>query len=123
VTRVTGFAATKSTKQQQGPPGAGICGYSLDDTTTRNVSVLVQHGDRQVNQIGYRTAKAAFKNQVEPVSGFGKNAFYAGGGLNTLYVLKGDTLLYVQFVALGDTDAAGIKDKVVAMTKIAVARV
>lgn len=125
VTRVTGFTAKKLTKQQQGPPDAGICGYSLDDPSSavRTVSVYVQSGDSQVTKIGYRTAKAAFKDQIEPVSGFGKNAFYAGGGLNTLYVLKGDTLLYVQYVALGDTDAAGVKDDVVAMTKIALPRV
>jgi len=125
VTRVTGFPATKLAKQQQGPPGSGICGYSLDDpsTPTRNVSVLVQKGNSQDLKIGYRTAKAAFKDQVESVSGFGENAFYAGGGLNTLYVLKGSTLFYVQYVALADTDAAGIKDDVVAMAKIAQPRV
>jgi hypothetical protein len=125
VTRVIGFPATRLVDQQQGPPGSGICGYSLDDpsTPTRNVSVLVQKGNSQDTKIGYRTAKAAFKDQIEPVSGFGKNAFYAGGGVNTLYVLKGGTLLYVQYVVLGDDDEARIKADVVAMTKIAVPRV
>ena len=125
VTSVTGFPATKLAEQQQGPPGSSLCGYSLDDpsTPTRNVSVLVQKGNSQDLRIGYRTAKSAFKDQVEPVSGFGRNAFYTGGGLNTLYVLKGSTLFYVQYVVLGDADAAGIKDDVVAMAKIAQPRV
>ncbi|MCJ7436664.1 MAG: hypothetical protein MUP97_02740 [Acidimicrobiia bacterium] len=125
VARVTGFPAKKLVEQQQGPPGAGICGYALEDASSpvRNVSVLVQRGDSQESKIGYRTAKGVFKDQIEPVSGLGRNAFYAGGGINTAYVLKGDTLLTVQYVALGETDQAGIKDDVVAMTKIALPRV
>ena len=126
VTRVTGFPATKATRQQQGPSDAGICGYTLTDPNSpvRTVSVFVQRsGEQRVTKIGYRTAKATFKEQLEPVSGFGKSAFYAGGGLNTLYVLEGDTLLYVQYVAFGDDDPAGIKADVEDMTKIALARV
>ena len=125
VSRVTGFPATKAAAQQQGPPGSGICAYSLDDPSTpgRSVSVAVLQGDSQELKIGYRTAKTAFKDVAEPVSGFGKNAFYAGGGVNTLYVLEGGTLLYVQYVVLGDDDEARIKADVVAMTKIAVPRV
>jgi hypothetical protein len=122
VTTVTGFTATKSATQQQGPPGAGICGYTLADQTVRTVSVFVQPGSATTAKLGFTTAKKAFKDQLEPVTGFGKNAFYAGGGLNTLYVLKGDTLLYVQYVAIG-ADPATIKANVEAMTKIAVPRV
>ena len=120
VTRVTGFPAQKAADQQQGPPGSGICGYSLDDPSSpgRSVSVLVQKADPRELKIGYKTAKTTFAESVEPVSGFGKNAFYAGGGLNTLYVLKGGTLFYVQYIVLADTDAAAIKDDVVQMAKI-----
>ena len=123
VTKVTGFIASKAITRP-GPPRAAICGYSLaDPATTRDVSVFVLPHGAQEAKIGYRTAKKAFKDQIEPVSGFGKNAFYAGGGLNTLYVLKGDTLLYVQYVALAEGEAPGIKAAVEAMTKIALARV
>jgi hypothetical protein len=124
VTSVTGFTATKETKQQQGPPNAGICGYSLEDPgIVRNVSVFVQPDDTTTARIGFKTAKKAFKDQIEPVTGFGRNAFYAGGGLNALYVLKGDTLLYVQYVAMGADDPATIKANVEAMTRIALPRI
>ena len=78
VTKVTGFTASKAITRP-GPPRAAICGYSLaDPATTRDVSVFVLPHGAQEAKIGYRTAKKAFKDQIEPVSGFGKNAFYAG---------------------------------------------
>ncbi len=125
VTTVTGFPATKEAHQQQGPPNAGICGYSLADPggTVRTVSIFVQPGSDTVAKSGFKTAKKAFRDQLEPVTGFGRNAFYAGGGLNALYVRKGDTLLYVQYVAMGADDPATIKAQVEAMTKIALPRV
>jgi hypothetical protein len=64
-----------------------------------------------------------FKSDVEKVSGFGKKAFYVGGGLNTLYVLKGDTLVYVQYVALDLDDQAVFKDAVTQMMKIVLQRI
>lgn len=124
VTTVTGFPAAKEATQQQGPPNAGICGYTLTDPgTVRNVSIFVQPGSASTAKSGFRVAKKTFKDQLEPVTGFGKNAFYAGGGLNALYVLKGDTLLYVQYVAMGADDPATIKANVEAMTKIALPRI
>ncbi len=122
VTTVTGFTATKSPTQQQGPPGAALCAYTLADPTVRNVSVFVLPGSATTAKVSYATAKRAFKDQLEPVVGFGKSSFYAGGDLNTLYVLRGDTLLYVQYVAIG-ADPATIKANVEAMTKIALRRV
>ncbi len=90
VTTVTGFPAAKEATQQQGPPDAGICGYTLTDPgTVRNVSIFVQPGSATTAKIGFKTAKKAFKDQLEPVTGFGKHAFYAAGGLNALYVRKG----------------------------------
>ena len=122
VTRITGFAATTTPVGTRSKGEAG-CSYALDDLAPHSVLLVVQKNGGQNSKIAYRTTKAAFKDQIEPVSGFGKNAFYAGGGLNTLYVLKGGTLFYVQYIVLADTDAAGIKDDVVAMAKIAQPRV
>jgi hypothetical protein len=124
VTTVTGFPAAKDTTQQQGPPDAGICGYTLTDPgTVRNVSIYVQPGSTSVAKVGFKTARKAFKDQLEPVTGFGKHAFYAAGGLNALYVRKGDTLLYVQYVAMGSDDPATIKANVESMTEIALPRI
>jgi hypothetical protein len=124
VTRVTGLPAKKATQQPPAPSSFSVCGYSLTDPgQVRSVNIWVQPNDGTIAKIGFTTAKKAFADKVEPVSGFGKNAFFVGGGLNTLYVLKGDTLLYVQYVAFGDPDAAGIKTKIEQLTKAALARV
>jgi hypothetical protein len=124
VSQVTGFTATKSPTQQQGPPGASICGYTLADTSVRNVSVFVQPG---VGVAEYKTAKrqltSSSASPVESVTGFGKRSFYAGGGLNALYVLDGDTLFYVQYVAFGTDDPATIRANIEAMTRIGLARI
>jgi len=122
VTRITGFAATTTPVGTRSKGEAG-CSYALDDLAPHSVLLVVQKNGGQNSKIAYRTTKAAFKDQIEPVSGFGQNAFYAGGGIDTLYVLKGGTYVSVQYTALGDADQARIKDDVVAMTKIALSRV
>ena len=101
------------------PPATLVCGYDVLGGVGRSVNVWVQ---RDGGDFAYKTAKTTFKDDVEKVSGFGKKSFYVGGGLNTLYVLKGDTLVYVQYVALDVDDAAAIKDAVTRLTKIVVKR-
>ena len=122
VTRITGFTA-KKLALGGGSQGAGGCAYALDDLAPHTVTLIVQKNGGEDSKIAYRTGKTVFKDQIEPVSGLGRSAFYAGGGIDTLYVLKGGTYVSVQYTALGDADQARIKDDVVAMTKIALSRV
>jgi hypothetical protein len=122
VTRITGFTA-KKIALGGGSQGAGGCAYALDDLAPHTVTLIVQKNGGEDSKIAYRTAKTVFKDQIEPVSGLGRSAFYAGGGIDTLYVLKGGTYVSVQYTALGDADQARIKADVVAMTRIALSRV
>jgi hypothetical protein len=123
VTHATGFTATKAKQQPAAPSGAGICAYTLSDTAASTVSVFVQLDAGRVAKRGYASAKQQFADTLEPVAGFGKQAFYVGGGLDTLYVLKGDSFLFVQYAATGVDDPTAIKPIVETMTKKAAARV
>jgi len=115
-----GVAATKGRKPA-GPPAVAVCGYDLPGTTG-SVNLWVEK-DGSVASAGFDAAKKAFSSDVEAVSGFGKKAFFVSGGLNTLYVLKGSTLVYVQIVRIPDPDPASTKTQVAALTKIVVGRI
>ena len=114
-----GVVATKS-KKPVGPPTVFVCGYKLA-AAGGSVNLWVQKGSSA--SAGFDAAKRAFAADVEAITGFGKKAFYVSGGLNTLYVLKGGTLIYVQIVRLPDPDPATTKTQVTALAKIVVARV
>lgn len=102
------------------PPDVRVCAYDVVGDPGRSVHLWVQTGDDA--KPGFAMAKAVFEDDVERVSGFGKRAFYVGGGLNTLYVLKGSTLLYVQYVAPDSGAPTEVKRAVAAMTKIVLRR-
>jgi hypothetical protein len=119
VTGVLGVPV-KKTKAPAAPPTAAVCGYKV--TVGQSVNLWVQGGAG--GAAGFSTAKEAFAADVEPVTGLGSKAFYVGNNLNTAYVLKGSTLIYVQYVAFGEgPDAATVKDDVTRLTKIVRRRV
>jgi hypothetical protein len=97
-----------------------VCGYKVLGKN-RTVNLWVQQGT--AGKAGFDNAKATFKADAENVSGIAKKAFYVSGGLNTLYLLKRDTLVYVQYVALDVEDDAAIKQAVTDLAKIVVKRV
>lgn len=103
------------------PPETRVCGYTVVGALGRSVNLWVDEGSAAT--AGFSTAKQVFGKDVEKVSGFGKKAFYVGGGLNTLYVLKGDSLVYVQYVALDLDDQDVFKDAVSQMMKIVLQRI
>lgn len=119
VNRITGRTFVKG-ENPPAPPTVAACGYAVTDDPTTQVNVWVQ--PKPQTALAFTTAKKAFADSAEPVSGLGKKAFYAGEGVNTVYVLKGSTLVYVQYLALGNSDAAGVKDATVAMTKLVTGR-
>jgi pantoate kinase len=114
-----GVAVTKSSRQPPGPPDVLVCGYKLA-AAGGSVNLWVQKGSTA--SAGFDAAKRAFSSDVEAITGFGKKAFYVAGGLNTLYVLKGGTLIYVQIVRIPDPDPATTKTQVTALAKIVLGR-
>lgn len=120
VTEVLGTAVKKA-KSPVAPPSTEVCGYKVTAEAGQSVNLWVQGG--AAGAAGYAGAKRAFKDDVEPVSGLGRKAFYVGGGLNTAYMLSGDTLVYVQYVAIGGPDDATVKDDVTQLAKIVLGRI
>ncbi|MFO7590080.1 MAG: hypothetical protein R6X23_04175 [Acidimicrobiia bacterium] len=119
VNEITGLTFVKGAK----PPGPAViaaCGYTLPDDPTTSVNVWVQRGSSAAT--GFTTAKEAFAADAETVSGLGKKAFYAGG-VSTVYVLKGKTLVYVQYVSFGNVDEAAVKDAAVDLTSAVIERI
>lgn len=111
-------------KKGPNPPGPSttqVCSYiPRHSTLPSSVNVWVQSGD--ASSIGFSTAKTAFKDNIESTHSLGSKSFYVGGGINTAYVLKGSTLVYVQYVNLRG-DAAKIKAAVIKLTKLVLHRV
>lgn len=104
-----------------GPADAQVCSYVPSHSTLpSSVNVWVQSDS--VASIGFSTAKTAFKANIEVTHALGGKSFYVGGGINTAYVLKGNTLVYVQYVNLGG-DAAKIKTAVIKLTKLVLHRI
>ena len=95
------------------------CDYDVGEAMDSSVHVWVQRDEAEA---GYVAAKKAFADDVEPVKGFGTRAFYVAGGFNVLYVLRRDTLLYVQYSTPSADDAA-TKATVGELMKIVVPRV
>ena len=120
VNRITGLTFVKG-KNPPSPSPLTACGYVLTDDPTTVVNLWVQ--PKPQTALAFKTAKEAFADSAEPVTGLGKKAFYAGEGVNTVYVLKGDTFVFVQYLALGNDDTAGVKDATVKMTKLVTGRV
>ena len=112
---------TKVKKGPSGPSGAQVCAFvPKHSQLPAAVNVWVQSDSAA--SIGFSTAKTAFKANIESTRSLGRKSFYVGGGLNTAYVLKGNTLVYVQYVNLGG-DPAVIKTAVVKLTKLVLHRV
>jgi hypothetical protein len=120
VNKITGLTFAKG-ETPPGPPAAAVCGYAVVGDQAKSVNVWVQ--PKPQTALAFKTAKEAFAESAEPVTGLGKKAFYAGGGINTAYVLNGGTLVFVQYISPGNPDDAAIKDAVVKMTKVVNRRV
>lgn len=120
VNRITARTFAKG-EPPPAPSSAAVCGYTVPDDPTTSVNLWVQAGP--YGAAGFKASKEAFAANVEAVSGLGKKAFYAGGGVNTVYVLKGSTLIYVQYLSFGNADTAGVKAAAVEMTKVVTGRI
>jgi hypothetical protein len=118
VSAVLGVPITK-TKPPLAPSSVKVCGYKVTDDQT--VNLWVQSGAG--GTAGFSAAKQTFAADIEPVTGLGSKAFYVGNNLNTVYLLKGDTLVYVQYVTFGGPDAATVKDAVTKLAKTVRGRV
>ncbi len=118
VNEITGLTFVKGAR----PPGPAViaaCGYTVPDDPTTSVNVWVQRGSSAAS--GFTTAKEAFAAAAETVSGLGKKAFYASD-VSTVYVLKAKTLVFVQYVSIGNADEAGVKDVAVELTHAVIER-
>lgn len=103
-----------------GPSSTHVCSYvPKQSPLPQAVNVWVQSGG--ASSIGFSTAKTAFKANLEATHSLGGKSFYVSGGINTAYVLKGNTLVYVQYVNLNG-DPAKIKAAVIKLTKLVVRR-
>jgi len=119
VNRITGLTFVKG-KTPPAPASSAVCSYAVAGDPSTEVTLWVQPGS--YGAAGFKAAKKAFAANTEPVSGLGSKAFYAGD-VHTVYVLKGGTLVYVQYLALGNPDAAALKDATVQLTKVVNGRV
>ena len=121
VTRITGKEFKKG-KPPSAPGPIAVCGYEAVGEVGTGVYLWVDKTD--IADDGFKGAEAAFDKDGVEVDGFGKHALYIGDGLNTLYVLRGGTLVYVQYVTFGgDSDPATVRDAVEKITKIVLRRV
>lgn len=111
----------KKAPKPAGPPEAKVCGYKVVGETGQAVNLWVEEGSSAA--FSFKQAKQVFEENVEKVSGFGKKAFYVSGGLNTLYVLRGDTLAYVQYLWFGAVDDDEVQAAAADMMKAVLERV
>ena len=124
--KVSEVAAILDTPVKKGPNPAGpsntqTCSFVPKDLALpSSVNAWVDTGTE--GKIAFSVAKDAFKASLESSPDFGSKSFYVGGGLNTEYVLKGSTLVYVQYVDLGG-DPDVIKSAVFDLTKLVLGRV
>jgi len=120
VERVTGKDFKKG-KAPTAPGPVAVCGYEAASQVGTGVYLWVDTTDNA--ERGFEGAEAAFDEDGVEVDGFGTNALYVGEGLNTLYVLRGGALVYVQYVTFGDdADPATVQDAVEQLTKIVLRR-
>ena len=89
---------SRRAKAPTAPGPVAVCGYEATrrGRHRRSTSGSTRH-DIAERSFEERRRQPSTRT-VSAVDGFGKNALYVGGGLNTLYVLRGDTLVYVQYV-------------------------
>lgn len=108
VSTATGATAS-SGKPPNAPTTTAVCGYKLSDGGSVNLWV-----DKTASaKPAYSLAKRTFKSDAESVTGLGSNAFYTPS-VRTAYGLKGNTLVYVQFLPSGSSivdPGAGVQGK------------
>jgi hypothetical protein len=119
VNRITGLTFVKG-EAPPAPASSAVCGYAVAGDPSTAVNLWVQPGSS--GAAGFKAAKKAFAANAETVSGLGSKAFYAGD-VHTVYVLKGGTLAYLQYLAQGNPDEAALKDATVKLTKVVNGRV
>jgi hypothetical protein len=119
VNRITGLTFAKG-EAPPSPPSVAVCGYAVAGDPSTAVNLWVQPGS--TGALGFKAAKKAFAADTQAVSGLGSKAFYAGG-VHTVYVLKGGTLVYLQYLSANNPDDAALKDATVKLTKVVSGRV
>ena len=112
-------------KVRIGPAPDGIggeCTFLVRGAETDVVNVWVLEGDDAKE--GYKTGVRLAEPDAERVKGVGDRAVYMGDPFNTLYALKDDTLVYVQYYLPFNDDESpkDIKRAVVKLTKKALRR-
>jgi hypothetical protein len=104
------------------PQGVGgTCSFTVDGSPADAVNVWVLDGDDAKTAL--EVGKQIGGKDAVDVPKLGDDAIYLGDPLNTAYVLKDGTLVYLQYyVFSGDDSPKQIKRAVVAMTKKAIRR-
>ena len=106
---------------QPGDPPTGIggeCSFTVKGSPLDVVNVWLIEGDDA--EVGYEVGTQFDGKKMD---GLGDKAFYVEDPFNTLYVLDGDVLVYLQYYqASGDDTEADIERAVIAMTKKVLAR-
>jgi hypothetical protein len=102
------------------PAGAASCTYIPNDhALPAFVEVHVESGSGA--KILYTVSKQTYGSKVEPAPGLGKKSFYAGGGIGTVYALKGKSVVVVKYVN-ANVDLATIKPAALKVAKLVYGR-
>ncbi len=102
------------------PAGAASCTFiPTDHALPAFVEVHVERGSD--SKILYTVSKQAFGSTIEKAPGLGKKSFYAGGGIGTVYALKGKTVVVVKYVN-ANVDPATIKPAALKVAKLVYGR-
>jgi len=111
-------------KVKVGPPADGIggkCSFIVREHPADVVKVWVLEGDDAKTGFDVGTQLAGKHSKVR---GFGDKAVYTGDPFSTLYVLDGDTLVYLQYYEFSGSDSpAKIRRAVFQMTRKVLKRV
>jgi hypothetical protein len=112
-------------KVKIGPAADGVggeCSFSVRGAPLDVVKVWVLEGDDATT--GYKVGAQLASDDATHPRGIGDKAVYTGEPFNTLYVLDGETLVYVQYYLVsGDDSPAKVRRAVVQMTKKVLKRV
>lgn len=118
VERATGHLVTAADP----PEGVGgACSFAVEGSPADTVNVWVLEGDEADE--GFRTGEQIGGDDADELPKLGEDAVYLDDPLNTAYVLRDGTLVYLQYyVFSGDDTPKQIKKAVVKMTKTAIRR-
>jgi hypothetical protein len=112
-------------KVKVGPPATGLggeCSFTVRGEPLDTVNLWLLEGDDA--KTGYEVGEDIAGDDAEEIDGLGDKAVYTGDPFNTLYVLDGDNLVYLQYYLFtGEESEDDVRRAVVQMTKKVLKRI